>query len=65
LAGTINDKIRHVKVEILNKINVKTSDLNPSVMCTSKSKITNDRLILIKLSRKKFRLGRGGIPLIP
>jgi hypothetical protein len=34
------------------KINVETSDLNPSVMCTSKSKLIDDRLILIKLSKK-------------
>ncbi len=34
------------------KINVVTSDLNPSVMCTSKSELIGDRLILIKLSKR-------------
>jgi hypothetical protein len=32
--------------------NVETSDLNPSAMCTSKGKLIDDRLILIKLSKK-------------
>jgi hypothetical protein len=35
---------------------VKTSDLNPSVMCTSKSKKNDKRLVFIKLPGKKIIL---------
>jgi hypothetical protein len=48
-----NNYLVKIQKDILYlQINVETSDLNPSVMCTSKSKLIDDRLILIKLSKK-------------
>ncbi len=44
---------------------METSDLNPSVMCTSKSKLIDDRLILIKLSKKSSLSTLRNCPLDP